>query len=378
MLNTNNPNTYKVGTSYFRSKMQAALHSHQVKQPIEWLFAYDEVYRNYPWHIEPLETLDELYNQRAKQLREKYDYLMISYSGGSDSHNVLMSFVRQGIFVDELVIGHNEWFTKNLVSDSTSAENIDAEHAKNVIPKLKEIAEKIPNTKITLVDTSKHYLGFVDNINDDWIKEKNAWLNPFSEKFNFFAASDDFKKTVETKKNIGFILGTDKPKTFIDNKKFFVEFSDVSFTGSSAEQYNTMYDNFNTDYFYWSDQTARLICKQCHVIKNFVEANPSYIQHLDIKQKFNQQYFRTVIEKFLPNVIYTTWDNGFQVTKSKNVIYNEFDTLWWHALSKSQQTKWTEFLDYVKNDAKDNTLYVNGKLHNLKVFTKKYNFGDLK
>ena len=89
----------------FQSKVNALLHSKAVNQPVEWMF-HQDVFESYPWHIEPSETLDQLYDRRAKELRKQYDYIILSYSGGADSHNILESFIRQKLHIDEIVINH--------------------------------------------------------------------------------------------------------------------------------------------------------------------------------------------------------------------------------------------------------------------------------
>ena len=83
---------YKVNNNIFNSKLNAFLYADLIKSDIvEWIFLLSEYLNTYNWNIEPEETLDELYQIRAKELREKYDYIILMYSGGADSHNVLMS-----------------------------------------------------------------------------------------------------------------------------------------------------------------------------------------------------------------------------------------------------------------------------------------------
>ena len=71
---------YKVDGILFNSKIQAALFAQKTNKPLEWVFTPDSEFSKYPWHIEPLSTLDQLYDKRARELREKYDYLILGYS----------------------------------------------------------------------------------------------------------------------------------------------------------------------------------------------------------------------------------------------------------------------------------------------------------
>jgi hypothetical protein len=55
-----------------------------------------DLFSTIDWSIEPSESLDKLYANRARQLREKYDYIVLVYSGGIDSHVALQSFLKNG------------------------------------------------------------------------------------------------------------------------------------------------------------------------------------------------------------------------------------------------------------------------------------------
>ena len=121
---------YLVNGLEFDSKLQACIYATQLNKDVKWIFN-DWMFSKYPWHVEPSETLDQLYDQRARQLREKYDYIIISYSGGADSHNIVSSFIRQGLHIDELVVNTMESITdKFTVVDPTvkNPENAAAEH----------------------------------------------------------------------------------------------------------------------------------------------------------------------------------------------------------------------------------------------------------
>ena len=94
---------YMVGNKKFFNKTLALLESSTSKLPVEWKFNHD-AYGKIDWTV-PIETnLEELYRLRAQQLRNQYDYLILHFSGGADSTNVLHAFVRNNIFLDEIVM----------------------------------------------------------------------------------------------------------------------------------------------------------------------------------------------------------------------------------------------------------------------------------
>ena len=83
------------------SRSEALELQHKLGHPVQYHFN-DDVYGSIDWSIEPLESIQDLYFQRARQIREKYDYLVLMFSGGADSYNVLMSFVHAGVKLDEI------------------------------------------------------------------------------------------------------------------------------------------------------------------------------------------------------------------------------------------------------------------------------------
>ena len=92
---------YRVGDFDFYSKVEAIeMHTKTGIHPY-WDFN-EAVYRSRDWTVEPSVDLSELYRRRAQQLRDKYDYLVLWYSSGADSDNVLRSFLDNDILIDEV------------------------------------------------------------------------------------------------------------------------------------------------------------------------------------------------------------------------------------------------------------------------------------
>ena len=75
---------------------------------IKYVFG-GENYANYTWDKTPVEDLQTLYKQRAEQLRDTYDYLVLAWSGGSDSNQMLWSFFNNGIYPDMVVTWSQLW-----------------------------------------------------------------------------------------------------------------------------------------------------------------------------------------------------------------------------------------------------------------------------
>jgi len=60
------------------------------------------------WRTEPPETIQELRLQRAQQIRDKYDTVILQLSGGTDSTPILRTFVENNIKLDKIKIAIND------------------------------------------------------------------------------------------------------------------------------------------------------------------------------------------------------------------------------------------------------------------------------
>ena len=58
----------------------------------------DHVFTQLNWEIEPNIDISILYKIRAQQIRDKYKYLVLCYSGGHDSTEILWTFLNNKIF----------------------------------------------------------------------------------------------------------------------------------------------------------------------------------------------------------------------------------------------------------------------------------------
>jgi hypothetical protein len=88
---------YKVGNKIYKNDYQAmSAFSKDRKQSLEFVINAPRVW-NQDWTVEPDEDLDQLYDNFSMQIAAKYDDIILGYTGGTDSHTILRSFVRCGI-----------------------------------------------------------------------------------------------------------------------------------------------------------------------------------------------------------------------------------------------------------------------------------------
>jgi hypothetical protein len=375
---------YKVDGLEFDSKILACIHATKFNKKVEWCFNND-IFDRYPWHIEPAESLDQLYDRRSKELREKYDYIIISYSGGADSHNVVESFLRQGLHIDELLIntmseGNGNFMT--ISENNKSSHNAAAsEHVLQTIPRLKEIQNRSPRTKITIVDLTKFLFSFFDQHGDaSWVETKREGLNPLNvTRYNYLYFSEVRKKFDKDKK-IAIVVGVEKPRTFIHSKdnNFYIRFNDRAANIASVNDFVKEYPNSKVEYFYWSPDSVALICKQAHVIKRWLEINAQY-RDLWVGKTLSKEVFRLVHERVLRTLMYSTWkEEWFQADKSTKDWYSEFDS-WFiqgHANTKTHAI-WLEGLKYVEQNAANFLNVKNNQTDGLMMFNHDYKIGPM-
>lgn len=310
---------YRVGDQEFETKVQAIMACGPGQHP-EFVFN-DHAFGQVPWHIEPQQDLAQLYAQRARQLREKYDYLILSYSGGSDSRTALESFLANGIRLDEVLVRFPVELTKNRQLDANdfSPENLWAEYYLTTLPDLQWLAQHHPEIKLTVWDWSDK-IHESDFFTDGWQAERSALFGPSLARRNRIAGISD---SFDRHSNIGFMIAIDKPRILIQNDRYYLYFPDfVHRQNADGEAYELA--NFTTEFFYWSPDSADILRKQAHLIKRWFESNPTFKPY--IQAPITNPMFRHFYEAITRPIVYPTWDlRKFQATKPSHMATYNFD-----------------------------------------------------
>ena len=199
---------YQTGNFKTYSRFEAAEKSVKSGHVPHWNFN-DEIYGCLDWTQEPTESLGELYRQRAQQLRDEYDYLVLWFSGGADSTNILNSFVNNSIKLDEVASYVNYEATK----DSYSWLNAEIYHV--AAPVVDKAKLKQPGLQHRILDQSQLTIDLFSekSAKFDWIYNVNTHISPNA------CARRDIKLTVpywrklfDSGKKVGFIYGVENPQ----------------------------------------------------------------------------------------------------------------------------------------------------------------------
>lgn len=373
------------GKQYF-NKIEAVLEAQKTLADITWNFHKDS-FDKIDWTVEPNFSLDMMYKMRAQQIRDEYDYVVVTCSGGADSTNVIKSFLNNGIHIDEIVAGApmsglNNW---NWNDSDSSVENTISETKYALFPLLNEIKTNFPNIKINIHDYFEDILNLET---DKWIYDCLDWVNPV---VNSKASLDKFKHLVnlaESGKRIAVVWGIDKPiLRYGENGDLYSLISDLAINNAHLP-FKRPYSNVDRILFYWTPDFPQLLVKQSHVVAKFIHQkenawlsdsikilgknNPLFVKpnNLNESQSPKNDYQRGIIPAIYP----TTYENVFQC-KKMNGSFMPGQHRWIEILHKDTricQLVDSDFRSFYKNI---NRKYLNANGNGFKIFKQTYNIG---
>jgi hypothetical protein len=271
---------------YFTSKIQAVEYASKSNLPLNYYY-FDDVYKKVNWGIEPAESIDFLYKVQAQKIRDEYDYVVLMYSGGYDSTNILEVFHFNNIKIDKIVV--TGAFSKD--TSNYKDQNHNAEIYLNAFPYLEDLGL---NSITQVIDNSTLYndpANFsIFEYGDDWADHIGSRFSPH----HFFWRDLDrhVEIPVEYKdKKIAFIWGTDKPLLQKNqNGSLFFCFMDTVITSYGRVNQPFKYNVTNIN-FYWDPTFPAILTKQLHMIKKlYLEDNISLPYKTDHKNNTGLVY----------------------------------------------------------------------------------------
>jgi hypothetical protein len=317
MTNTYGYNSYySVDNQIFKNKTLALLHANEKRldiSDVKWHF-HDQEFNSVNWTEEPALSINELYAMRARQIREKYDYVIVMCSGGPDSTNVVYSFLENGIHIDEIIAsaplsGLRDWQDN---SNDKSAENTISETRLAQIPFLQEVEQKYPRIKITLNDYFESILEYQDT---EWLVRSTDYVHPTTVARYDIEKFPHLQAMAETGKRIGVVYGIDKPNLTIKDNKIYNTIIDycVNIPIDFA-----MFENFHIELFYYSHELPELIVKQCHQL----------IRWLRLTENKQALYYTSINGNPMPNKF---WHGGLYQRAIVPCIYPMIKQEIWQA-----------------------------------------------
>lgn len=260
---------YTVGDFKTYSKVEAIeAHARTGIHP-HWNFN-DMVFGSYDWRVEPIDSLEELYRRRAQQIRDKYDYISIFYSGGADSGNIVNTFVDNNIPIDEIV-------TYNFYAIDPRKNNFfHAEQYQVSYPKIAELKSRGIKFKHKVIDLSDIvYRILLDpGMQNDLAYWTNSNFGITHLAIGYVRESDrDYLNLVEHGKKHAFVYGIEKPRIYLENGRYCLRFIDMIDNGPSIRTQILGREHEHDELFYWDPSCCNLLCKQGHVLMRFLKKN---------------------------------------------------------------------------------------------------------
>ena len=354
---------WKVKDKKFLNKYQALLYSVENNNvPVDYCY-FDSIWQNFDRSLLGKFTLQELYRQRAQQLRDRYDYLILYFSGGADSYNVLRSFIDNGIHLDEICV---KWCNDTLESNTQvyvpnnvegSALNYLSEWDLAIKPVLDEISRTHPKIKIQIVDwfKNKNLIG-----TEDIFSKVNHWHDIEVTSLAIWSPSEN--ALIDKGLKVGSIYGVDKPCIiFDDEKKGYMFFPDGG-TAMGTPSDNNIY---GTEYFYWSPEFPLLSFEMARVAINAYRTD-SVLSSVAVTTKNRYDiafmiYAWQIQQKRLRHVLYNNWTDRFQAYKP--MTPNRSDKHFWiynHSELSGFKDAYEDMLDLHIRQLKDSVYLSKG------------------
>jgi hypothetical protein len=238
------------------SKLEALQVAQRNNGWVTWHYN-DEVYGSYNWSDPVQEDILDLYRQRAQQIRNKFDHVVLMYSGGYDSHNVLESFLKNGVKVDAVVSFYNSM-------DPNHDSDIVVEWQLQTWPRIKPILDAHPEIEFIRLDMSQNSLNMLTVHKDDYYYVADGALAPNFVGISYLSRLLPAKYQTGT---LAMVYGVDKPRLRYKNNQFIFNFYDQGF------RVKPVVPGSGIEYFYWSADLPKLVIKQAQIAKNFWASN---------------------------------------------------------------------------------------------------------
>jgi hypothetical protein len=299
---------WKVNGVEYSNKVQAILSAQEQHLDFRDITYHynDQWWDAYDWAVEPVDSLDDLYVKRAKQLREKYKTLILRFSGGADSLNILKTFVENNIKID--IVSVQLWKLGD--PDNTIVPN-NIEKELIAFPVLRELQDKGADFKIIVSDQSELF----SIIGDD-----PTWFLKFdTPRFTLIdlvahrsCTTQEYREYNEPTTCV--IVGVDKPQLKVRHEKiWYFEINDFLHSMYSVNESNMVHEPF-----YWTADMPEIPIKQSHEVKKFYK---NKIELLTPGEDPNIKIMSQTKIRLIP-VIYPRWFGHIDPSQDKLPYYD--------------------------------------------------------
>ena len=319
---------YQVGEYRTYSRIEAIEYAAKNKKNIHWNYN-DEVFSKVDFSKEIDVSLNELYKLRCRQIRNSYDYVVLFYSGGSDSHNMLMQWINSDCKLDEVAT------LVSLEGSKVKDSYANIEQYTVAIPNIITLSEKY-KFDYTVIDFSKFIMDYI-SINDRHehiLYDMNFNISP-----NNIAKSllrynvDKWKNLIVSGKKVCFLWGMEKLNIINRGENYYLKFTDQYDNVLSPIVQRNYNNGWYDEFFSITPDLPELMIKQCNIIKNFFKIRNTNLHSIlpYYQQKYSSCGYNRSLNLYLSDdgyrkLMYPHWDlNTFSTGKSVSTSKSRLD-----------------------------------------------------
>lgn len=264
---------------------------------------------------------------RALSLRQKYKKLKLFFSGGSDSLNILQTFIKNNIPLDEIIVRWSDaarnknFYIPNYIDKSANNSLSEWDYA--IKPVLDYINTNYPSIKITIENNTRSCLENTENFSVDSFLKLFDKFNPIRGSLGSIIQRIgliDECRVGENAFETANIFGIEKPLLYYKNNNYYFSFCDLPF------EVSTGHNSGIVEPFYWTSDMPEIVISQTRLLSKFYENNTNLKKwlmtdhyHYENQKKIHMQ---NIIAK---NVLYTNWNNNTFQAEKPNFYRND----WW-------------------------------------------------
>ena len=267
---------------------------------------YISKFDKFEWNKEPVDSWKEICKKRAQQLRDSYDYIILYYSGGSDTTTVLNAFLDNNIHIDEIV---------TTIFDKLNEPCLDGKKAEA------DLIKKGYNGLYTKV-----ILSYNDIYN--FLKNDNCLSNNpnFTGQLHSFARFNinhltkfGFTKDIVRKSKICHLIGEQDPNVIFLDGHYYANIHMKRYCVAENFHENTA--------FFTSFDFPDIHIKQCHIVANYMKTYTQLDQNIlnnRICKLVVRDYYSPLIspQKHLDNPLFSL--QNYHIYSEGNLLLKKY------------------------------------------------------
>lgn len=303
------------------SKIEALEAAHRLNGHVTFHF-HDDIYSSFDWRVPITDSINDLYRTRAQQIRNQHQRVVLAYSGGIDSHNMLRSFLDNDIRVDAIFYFYNS-------TDPDDQSVLNQEWNLQTRHRIQTLQQQYPDLKFYKIDMSSITLRMIDDYYDDYYYLiGDGRLSPNSLGISFFKS---LLPAEYNKLDTAMVWAIDKPRLRYHNNRFYFNFLDKLFRPKPIDAGSGIV------YFYYSAHLPQLVIKQAQIARAYWQNNLDLIT-THAKNRWNPNLGWVLDADHMPvqRLIYPYCDQGqFLTWRHTNQVFPERDQ--WLYRSNTEQ-----------------------------------------